>query len=729
MKRFSLISILFTIILSVSAQTEKNLISLDDIFRHETFSSRTVRGIVSMKDGRHYTTLNRQGQIIKHSYATGSRVEVIFDSIMFDLRDIPRITDYKLSADEKKILLTTQPKPLYRYSFTATYYICDLESKSITPLSEHGDQMMASFSPDGRKVAFVRNNNIYIKNLVDKSEQQITSDGLFNHIINGAADWVYEEEFALKTGFQWSPDSRRIAFYRFDESHVKLFHMPLFQNELYPPYYSYKYPKAGEENSVVTIHVYHLDNQTTTTMDTGPETDQYIARIKWTTNPAQLGIIRLNRQQNKIDILVADASTGKSKILYTETNKHYIEPPDDHYPIFTDDGKHFIVPSERDGFNHLYLYTMDGKLVRQLTRGNDEVRSVYGYHEKSKRVYYAGYDGSPLRTAVFFTTIDGRRRGKLSGLPGSNSAAFSHEFSYYIHFHSSLNTPNQVTLHTNDGRQISILEDNAKLKDTIREFNIPQKEFFTFTTSEGVELNGYMVKPLDFDRSRKYPVMMFQYSGPGSQRVVDRFGIGWEHYLASEGFLIVCVDGRGTGGRGEAFKKITYGQLGYYESIDQIETGKYLQGLSYVDPGNIGIYGWSYGGYMAALCLFKAPVVFSMAIAGAPVTNWRFYDTIYTERYMGKPQDNPAGYDDNSPINHVDGMEGKFLLIHGTADDNVHVQNTIELAAKLIEAGKQFDMMLYPDKNHGIRDVKTRMHLYTLMTNFMKNVLTRDLTL
>jgi dipeptidyl-peptidase-4 len=701
------------------AQEIKKRITIEDVIIDGTFYPRSVKGMNSMIDGESYTVIERDGQIVKYSYLTGDRIEVLFDANFFDMLKGKQFNDYQFSLDEKKIMIETDAVPIYRHSYTATYYVYDISSKGIEPLSENGEQMMAAFSPKGDKVTFVRNNNLYIKDLVNKMEYQITFDGEFNSIINGAPDWVYEEEFALKTGFQWSPDGEKIAFYRFDEAHVKQFGMPVYMNLLYPESYSFKYPKAGEENSLVTIHVYDLDSNTTKTMDVGEETDQYIARIKWTPDANKLSMIRLNRLQNKLDILIADVITGKSEALYTEVNKHYLEEVTDDYPIFTEDGKFFIIPSEKDGYKHIYLFGMDGKLVRQLTTGTDEVKSIYGYDTKSKRIYYNAYDGNPLQTAVYFVSHDGKKRGKLSTLKGANSANFSTGYKYFIHFHSSVSTPTIVTVHDDKGKTIRILENNADLLSTMATYSIPTKEFFTFATSEGVPLNGYMVKPLDFNENLQYPVMMYQYSGPGSQSVIDRFRIGWDEYLASEGYLVVCVDGRGTGGRGEAFKKMTYGQLGYYESIDQIETGKYLQSLPFVDGNRIGIWGWSYGGYMSSLCLFKAPEVFSMAIAVAPVTNWRYYDSVYTERFMGLPQDNPSGYDDNSPINHVEGLQGKLLLVHGTADDNVHFQNTIELAKRLIDADKQFDIMIYPDQNHFINVGNSRLHVHKLMMKYI----------
>lgn len=720
MRNLFMLFIVIIISITTSAQDTKRKITLEDLYVQDTFASKTVRGINSMNDGEHYTTLDHEGKILKYNFSKGDLVGVLFDPSDFQDQVVLPIYSYELSDDESKILITTQVSPIYRHSFTANYFIYDIVNKSLNSLSEYGPQMNAAFSPNGFNVAFVRDNNIFIKNLEKGIEKQITFDGEFNKIINGGVDWVYEEEFRLITGLQWSPDSRRIAFYRFDESHVKLFHMPMYMNQLYPPNYSFKYPKAGEENSVVEIHVYDLAEDKMVKMDIGPETDQYIARVKWTKDPEQVSLVRLNRLQNKVDILICKASTGDSKTIYSEENRYYIEEPTDEYPTYTNDGKHFIIQSERDGFNHIYLYSMDGTFIRQLTNGENEVISVYGYDDKSERVFYNAYDGSPLQTSVYYASVDGKKQVKLSKLEGTNSAMFSEGFKYYIQFHSAVSTPNVVTLHRANGKQIRVLEDNAHLKDVVSSFEIPSKEFFSFTTSEGVVLNGYMVKPLGFEESNEYPVLMYQYSGPGSIAVADRFRIGWDEYLATEGYVVVCVDGRGTGGRGEEFKKMTYGQLGYYESIDQIEAAKYLQTLPYIDGDRIGIWGWSYGGYMSSLCLFKAPDLFKMAIAVAPVTNWRYYDTVYTERFMGLPQDNASGYDDNSPINHVGGLQGKLLLVHGTGDDNVHVQNTIELAERLIQANKQFDMMLYPDKNHGIYGGNTTYHLYNLLSNYVK---------
>lgn len=714
-----LLSVLVAGLQLLTAQVAKQQITLDDLFKKGTFRANSIWGLSPMNDDEFYTAYNDKRQVAKFKLATGEQVDVLFDPSAFDVADLKAMSGYQLSADETMMMVETNPQPIYRYSYKAENYIYNIKTQELKRLSENGPQMNATFSPDGSKVAFVRSNNIYIVDLQNFEEIQVTTDGEYNSIINGAADWVYEEEFALTTGLQWSPDSKKLAYFRFDESRVKMFNMTMYERNLYPENYTFKYPKAGEDNSIVTIHVYNLDSKATSQMDVGPDTDQYIARIKWMPTSDKLCMIRLNRLQNQIDILMADAASGNSESVFTETNKYYIEEVSDDYLTITPDGKRFILTAERDGYKHIYLYDWQNKAIQQITSGSNEVISVSGYNPKEKTIYYLGYDQSPLRKAVFSVDSKGQIR-KLSPNSGTNSAVFTKNYKYYMVYNSSITSPLSVTLYKANGKQVRVMEDNQKLKEKLVQYDIPQKEFFTFKTSEGVELYGYMVKPLNFDSTKRYPVMMYQYSGPGSQSVTDNFRIGWDEYLATQGYMVVCVDGRGTGGRGEQFKKMTYGQLGYYESIDQIETAKYLQTLPFVDGSRIGIWGWSYGGYMSSLCLFKGADVFRMAIAVAPVTNWRYYDSIYTERFMGLPQDNPLGYDNNSPINHVDKLKGKFLLNHGTADDNVHFQNSVEMIEKLVQAGKQFDVMVYPDKNHGIRGGNTTMHLYTLMTNYIK---------
>jgi dipeptidyl-peptidase 4 len=724
MKRLSIIKLIFwlsiiiTVNISVSAQNKR--ISLDDLFKNYTLYDKSIEGIESMNDGESYSVLEDDSRITRYDYSSGKLLSVLFDPNSFKMYSIKHIDNYSLSNDDSKIMIATNTSNIYRHSNKATYFVYDLKAKTLMPLTDGDQVMLATFSPDGKIVSYIRDNNIYIKDLSTKVEKPVTTDGKHNSIINGAPDWLYEEEFSLLTAMQWSPDSKKLAFLRFDESEVKQFNMTKFKGNLYPENYTFKYPKAGEKNSIVSVHIYNTETSKTTKLDVGSETDQYIARIKWPYSSDQISIIRLNRLQNKMDILLADVYSGESRSLYSEENKYYLPEPTDNLITFTEDGKSFIITSEKSGYNHIYIYGIDGNLVKQLTTGNNEITKVYGYDAKSKRVFYQAFDQSPLRTGIYSVKTDNLETTKLSPLVGSNSAEFSKSFKYFILFSSNSTTPTIISVVNEKGKQIRIIEDNSKLKGILSSYDIPTKEFFTFKTSEGTLLNGFIIKPLGFNPLMKYPVLMTQYSGPGSISVIDEWSIGWDQYLASNGYIVACVDGRGTGGRGESFRKMTYGQLGYYESIDQIESAKYLASLGYVDPARIGIWGWSYGGYMSTLCLFKGADIFKMAIAVAPVTNWRFYDSVYTERFMGLPQDNPLGYDSNSPINYVDRLKGKLLIVHGTGDDNVHLQNSMEMIEKLVQANKQFDMMFYPDKNHGIYGGNTSLHLFTKLTNYLK---------
>lgn len=708
--------------LSFSTRAQRAQLSLEDITKRGTFRAKSVYGLSSMNDGERYTAYTTQRQIARFAYATGQQEAVLFDPAEHSAAtpDLKQLGGYFMSPTEQHMMLETHIDYIYRRSYTAVNYLYDLNSKRLTPLSSGGPQIHAEFSPDGKKVAFVRGNNLFVVDIERGTEQQLTSDGQHGHVLNGLADWVYEEEFSLTTAFRWSPDSRRLAYYRFDESQVKLFNMTTFGGQLYPENSTFKYPKCGEQNSVVSIHVHDLQTGRTATMDVGPNPDQYISRIDWTTNPNELCMVRLNRLQNKVDILLADASSGASRTLYSESNKSYISETSDTYPLFTPDGKGFIIESEKDGYKHLYLFDMQGRQTRQLTSGPDELVEVYGLAPDGKTLYYRAHDGGPMNTAVYAVSVGNAKVSQLSTQKGTNYANFSSTFRYYALYHSSTTSPLMVTLHNHKGKAIRVMEDNHELRQRIKGYELPSKEFFSFRTSEGVELNGYMIKPFGFDSTRCYPVLMYQYSGPGSITAVNRFEVAWNDYIASLGYLVVCVDGRGTGGRGEQFKKVTYGQLGLYESDDQIATARYLQQLPYVDANRIGIWGWSYGGYMSSLCLFKGADVFRMAIAVAPVTNWRYYDSVYTERYMGLPQDNPMGYDGNSPINHVDKLRGKLLIVHGTADDNVHYQNALAMVEKLVEANKQFSFFTYPDKNHFIRGGNTSHHLYTMLTSYVR---------
>ncbi len=702
------------------AQQSSQCIKLEDVIASQKFKPKTINAIRSMNDGEHYTTLNKNTYIVKYKYSNGLPVDTIFSTKWTNIHKISYISEYQLSDDETKILITTNEESLYRHSFTADYYVYDIKSETCKALSNNGKQQLATFSPKSNKVAFVRDNNLFVCDLVLNAETQITSDGKHNEIINGAPDWVYEEEFSFSRGFEWSPDGSKLAYMRFDERRVKMYSIPLYDS-LYPTISTYKYPKAGEENSIVSIHVYSFNSAKNTLMDVGDETDQYIPRIKWTSNSNSLCIIKLNRLQNRVDVLVNNATTGISTVLYSETNKCFISEISDNYINFLKDNKRFVLFSEKDGFMHLYLYSMDGKLINQITSGKFEIDELLAINEASSTIYYTSTESSPLERNVYSIKFDGSRKTKISTQQGTNSTEFSSKFNYYINKWSNANTPTKYTLHIAKCKLIRILEDNAELTAQLNIYNFAKKEFVKIPASEGTELNGYLLKPNNFDSTKQYPLLMYVYGGPQSQNVKNEYSLndGWFQYLVQQGFIVACVDNRGTAARGEAFKKCTYLQLGKLETDDQITAARYFASQPFIDENRIGIFGWSYGGYMVSLCLTKSTHVFKIGIAVAPVTNWRFYDTVYTERFMRTPRENASGYDDNSPLNFANKLNGKFLLIHGSADDNVHLQNSMMFAENLIQANKQFEMAIYPDKNHGIYGGNTRMHLYKRITDFV----------
>ena len=731
MKYFLILLIALTFQSSlINAQNGTKSFTLEDIFSKPTFRQAGVSGMQSMNDGIHYsTTETNDSQIVKHDYATGATLETLFDLKDFPQSGIKSIGEYQFSKNERKVLITTATEPIYRRSYLAEYYIYNLDTRTLKRLSENGKQQIATFSPDGLKVAFVRNRNLFIKDLTSEKETQITTDGKFNAVTNGAPDWVYEEEFSFNKAFEWSPDNKFLAYVRFDESNVPLYSMMMFDgaapehpdNKVYPSVYSFKYPKAGEPNSVVSVNSYELATATTRTMDVGAETDMYIPRIYFTQDPSKLAIMRLNRHQNKLDMLIANPSTGQSKTIYSEENKYFIDEPQYEGVQFLADQKHFCLTSERDGWNHIYLYDMDGKLVRQVTSGNWDVTDFLGYDAATKQFFYVSAESSPLRRDVYSISLDGKKKLKLTNEPGTNAPTFSTNFNYFINNYSSATTPRQVTLNDASGKLIRTLENNKALIEKLTAYKYKEKEFFTFITSQGVTLNGWTIRPPDFNPSKKFPVLMVQYSGPNSQQVLDNWSMGWDDYMAQQGYIVACIDPRGTGARGEEFRKMTYLQLGKFETQDQVEAARYLGGLPYIDKDRIGIWGWSYGGFISCSCMVKGNGVFKAGIAVAPVTNWRFYDNVYTERYMRTPAENPQGYDDNSPLYFANNLQGHFLICHGTADDNVHTQNTYEFTEKLVQANKQFEMQLYTNRNHNIRGGNTTMHLYTRMTEFLKS--------
>jgi dipeptidyl-peptidase 4 len=699
----------------VFAQTKKT-VTLEDVWQKNTFAQRTVASVNWMKSGGFYTSLD-EGKIVKHNIATGEAVETIFDPSLVTIKI--SIDDYIFSSDEKKLLILTNRESIYRHSFKADYYVYEIASKKLTQLSTKGKQQYATFSPDGSKVAFVRNNDLFLTDLASKTEIQFTKTGKFNQIINGACDWVYEEEFGFPQAFFWSPDSKKIAFYTFDESRVPEYNMQTW-GDLYPKDYKFKYPKAGEANSIVSISVFDLGLKKTVKMDIGKETNIYIPRVKWTNNPNILSIRRLNRLQNDMDLIHADSKTGISKVVLNEKASTYVDIEfNDELTYLADNS--FIQPSEKSGFKHLYHHDVNGKEIRQITFGNWEISAFYGIDQKTNKLYYTSTEVSPLERQLYNINLDGSNKTKITTEAGWNTVDFSPDFSYNFIYHTSAKSPMKVSLFK-DGQLIKVLEDNAKLKTKLAEFDIVNKEFFDFTAENGAKLNGWMMKPSGFDPAKKYPVLMFVYGGPGSQTVKNQWDSRdyfWYQVLASKGYIIVSVDNRGTGARGRDFKHVTYANLGKYEVIDQIESAKYLGALPFVDKSRIGIWGWSYGGYMSSNCIMQGADVFKTAIAVAPVTNWRFYDTIYTERYQKTPQENAAGYDENSPVSHVDKLKGNFFLIHGTGDDNVHFQNAVMLQNALIKSGKQFESFYYPNRNHGISGGNTRLHLYQMMTDYL----------
>lgn len=721
MKKIILMSIMLFIAGNiVLAQTKQ--IELEDIWLKYEFYPKTISGFNSMNNDEFYTLID-QGNLDQYSYRTGKLVKTLIDvgDLIIEGSSKPiRFSSYSFSADESKILLVTQKKKIYRHSFTAEYFIYDFSSKKLVKLSENGPQRLASFSPDGRIIAFMRDNNMFIKNLESGTEKQFTSDGEINKIINGAPDWVYEEEFSFNKAYEWAPDGQSIAYIRFDESKVKEFEFTIY-GDLYPEQYKYKYPKAGEDNSIVSVHVYDLASEKTKDMDIGTNTDIYIPRIKWTKNPKVLSIQRLNRLQNKWEILLADINSGTSKTLYSEDNKYYIDITDN--LIFMNKEKGFIFTSEKDGYNQIYYYDMQGVLVRQLTKGKHDVTELFGLDEKKGLLYFQSAFTSPMNRDLMVVDISSAKVEKISEKSGTNSTQFSSNFKYYVNTFSDANTPPYITAHKANGSQLYVLENNKNMVDKLKNYGYSPKTFFKIKTDDDIELNAWMIKPLDFDSTKRYPVLMYLYGGPGSQTVTNSWGwfnLMWFEMLAQKGFIVVSVDSRGTGARGEEFKKATYLQLGKLETIDQINANKYLGALPYIDSRRIGIFGWSYGGYMSTLCMTKGAAYFKTGIAVAPVTNWRYYDNIYTERFMRTPQENSDGYDGNSPISHTAKMKGNFLLIHGTADDNVHIQNSMDLITSLLKNNKQFDMQFYPNSDHSIYNGRyDHFHVYRKMTDFL----------
>lgn len=699
------------------------------IWATPTFVGASAGSMRSMNDGVHFTRLERaekKTELNQYTYRDGDKVATLVPATA--LPDDKSFSAYQFSADENKVLLETDVESVYRYSRTANFYVYNRTSGKAKPLTDFskGKQRLADFSPGGDQVAFVRNNNLFIQDLKTGKETAVTTDGVPNEIINGFPDWVNEEEFGYAKAFHWSSEGTKIAFCRFDERNVKEFQMAMY-GSLYPDQYQFKYPKAGEENSKVQVKIYNVASGKTKDCKLPLNQEFYIPRIKWMPNDNRLCIMKMNRHQNHLEFLMADMGKDhpfdvELEKIYDEQSETYIEINDN--LIFLDNGEQFLWNSTKSGYNHIYLFDMKGREVRALTSGKWEVIDFLGFSNENSTVYYTSAEAGPLEQRLYSVNLNGRKQKELSNKAGHHSADFSKTFEYFILTHSDANTPPTITLHNANGKQIRVLEDNERLRKTMAQYTLQPKTFFTFTTERGDELNGFMIQPHNFDPTKKYPVLLNVYGGPGSNMVKNSWGghnYMWHQLMAQEGYLVISVDPRGTMYRGTEFGHSTYMQLGKLETEDMISTAKYLAKQSYVNPDQIGIMGWSYGGYLSSLCMTKGADFFKSGIAIAPVTNWRYYDTIYTERFMRTPQENEDGYDDNSPINHVKDLRGNYLLIHGAADDNVHYQNTMEMIDALVAANKQFDQFIYPNRNHGIYGGNTRNHLFEQLTNWLKN--------
>lgn len=705
-------------------------ITLDDVVDYK-YSPASVRGVKPMADGESYSCVGEGGKSIeKRSFKTGETLEVLFDASTARGASIRAVEGYIISPDEKNILIETNRTRIYRRSATSTYYIYNVKNKTLAPLSTNGPQECPKFSPDGNQIAFVRDNNIFlVKLLFNNAESQITKDGERNKVINGKPDWVYEEEFSFNCAFDFSADSEMLAWIRFDESNVKTFSFPWYRGSnpsmdeyaLYPGSYEYKYPKAGEENAKVSVLTYDIKSRVTRTMQVPLDADGYIPRIQFTGEKDKLMVLTLNRHQDRLDFYAVNARSTTAQLILREENKRYVDEAAYADMDFSRD--QFVLLSERDGYQHMYLYTIGGQLVRQLTSGEYEVTDYYGVDATGKNFYYASNEGSPLEKYIYKVDASGKKT-KLSTEKGYNEAVFSNGCQYYLNTYSNLTTPPVYTLCNAAGKTLQTVEDNGQLKEMLAALPLGTPEIISVNTADGIQLNGWMVKPKNFDASKKYPVLMYQYGGPGYQMVFNSFdngfmgGLIWEQRLAQKGYIVVCVDGRGTGGRGDEFKKCTYMKLGDLESHDQVETALWLSKLPYVDKSRIAIWGWSFGGFNTLMSMCEGREVFNCGVAVAPVTDWRFYDTVYTERFMRTPQENPKGYD-CSPLHRYEKIKGNLLLVHGMADDNVHFQNSAELAEALVQLGYQFDMQVYTNRNHSIYGGNTRRHLVTRIENFL----------
>lgn len=720
MKRlYSLLAVLI-LTLTTSAFAQKKNLDIDDVWTRNELIPKQVPGFRSMNDGVHYSNTAAAGtdtSIIRYNFSDGKVTDTILDgnTLKYNNQALG-FSDYSFSNDETMILLSVNVEKIYRHSTKADFYIYNRKTGKVTAVCTKGKQMYATISPDNKRVAFVRDNNLYVTDIATGEEKAITTDGKKNEIINGAVDWVYEEEFTMSNGFFWNSNGTSIAYYKFDESKVKEFNLT-FYGDLYPDERKYKYPKAGEENSKVDVYIYNFQTGKSVKAETGEK--EYLPRIKWTMDPSTVSIQRLNRLQNKLELLFCNASTGSCKVVLTDESKSYVDITDD--LTFLQNGKQFIWSSAKSGYNHIYLYNSDGTLIKQITSGNYDVIAYYGYEEKSKSFYYQSAEPTPMDRRVNKIGMNGKIT-ILSPANGTSKASFSSNFSYFANTWSAYGEPYVCTLRDGAGKEIRVLESNERSKEGLAKFNISSVETLAVKARDGITLNGWMIKPHNFDPSKKYPVLFFLYGGIGKQTVVNAWGgydFLWHQMMAEKGYIIISFDNRGTPGRGVEFATANYKNMGHIEVLDQLDMTEYIKKQPYIDAERIGVWGWSFGGYMTSLLMTKGNGLFKCGIAVAPVTNWKYYDSIYTERFLQLPKDNKAGYEDNSPINFAKDLQGKLLIVHGSTDDNVHMQNTMDFVTALVNARKPFDLFIYPNKNHSITGSASRRHLYDKMTTFI----------
>lgn len=723
MKIFKIFYSILFLLPAIIASGQK-AIDLEDIWERGTFAVKGLPGFSFSAGGDHYTQL-AEAVIEEFDLRTGKKIGVVADFTDQPMLKSREISAYSFSADEKYILLSVDAEPIYRWSQKADFFVYNRTAKSLIPINTGGKARSAEFSPNGQFVAYVFDNNLYYKDISNGAVMAVTTDGEKNKVINGVADWVYEEEFELVRAFAWSPDNRYLAFFRFDESQVPQMTLDTYHGGPYPDSIQYKYPKVGENNAVVTVWVYDLQAKHLKPVHFSGGGDHYLPRLAWTPDN-QLCITWMNRLQNHVKLFLFRPGNGVSaEVLLEEKNPFYLEL---YEPDFLSDGSGFIWRSEKSGYSHLYRYNMLGQEQNAVTEGSWDVTDYYGVDKKDGRIYFQAASQNPMQREIYSVQLNGKKQRRLSHEPAYHSAQFNPTFTYWIDSYSGINTPPAYILCAENGQLVRILEQNKDLLEKQKIYGVQSAQFFKFRNDEDIELNGFKIQPAGADKTQaKYPVLMFVYGGPGSQQVLDQWKVTyywWFQMLVQQGFVVVCVDNRGTGGRGEGFKKTTYRQLGNLETLDQIAAARHIGKWPFVDSTQIGIFGWSYGGYLSSLCLLKGSDVFKAGIAVAPVTNWKWYDSIYTERYMGLYADNEEGYEKNAPINFAQRLSGSYLLVHGLADDNVHFQHSAEMANRLIFENKQFETLFYPNRHHGIADGKARLHLFTKMTNFLKENLT-----